>query len=54
MGNKDGSSGLSDGISSELKRRSMAFVGSTIIYLYLQTVGIICSHEKDCYLYVTE
>lgn len=42
---------LSDIISKDLKRRNMKFVGSTIIYSYLQSIGIIYSHEKDCFLY---
>lgn len=42
---------LSDRISNDLKKRGMKFVGSTIIYSYLQAVGIINSHEKTCYLY---
>ena len=42
---------LSDDISKNLYKRGMRFVGSTIIYSYLQAVGIINSHEKDCYLY---
>lgn len=42
---------LSDTISKDLQKRGMKFVGSTIIYSYLQAVGIIVSHEKDCYLY---
>lgn len=42
---------LSDTISADLKSRGMKFVGSTIIYSYLQAVGIIYSHEKDCFLY---
>jgi len=42
---------LSDAISKDLKRRGMKFVGSTIIYSYLQAVGIIYSHEEGCYLY---
>ena len=29
----------------------MRFVGSTIIYSYLQAIGIINDHEKNCYLY---
>ena len=39
---------LSDAISSDLKRRGMKFVGSTIIYSYLQAIGLINSHEKEC------
>ncbi len=42
---------LSDTISSDLQKRGMKFVGSTIIYSYLQAVGLIYSHEKGCYLY---
>lgn len=42
---------LSDKISRDLIKRGMKFVGSTIIYSYLQAVGIIYSHEKECYLY---
>ena len=42
---------LSDRISSDLIARGMKFVGSTIIYSFLQAIGIIYSHDKDCYLY---
>ncbi len=42
---------LSDMISHDLKSRGMKFVGSTIIYSYLQAIGIIQSHEEDCWLY---
>ena len=42
---------LSDEISKDLYKRGMRFVGSTIIYSYLQAVGIIYSHDKDCFLY---
>ena len=42
---------ISDEISNDLKKRGMKFVGSTIIYSYLQAIGIIYSHDKDCYLY---
>ena len=41
---------LSDAISEDLKKRGMTFVGSTIIYAYLQAVGIIYSHEPGCFL----
>ena len=39
---------LSDEISKDLIRRGMKFVGSTIIYSYLQAIGIINGHSKDC------
>lgn len=41
-------SSLSDEISSDLKNRGMKFVGSTIIYSYLQAIGIIDDHELNC------
>ncbi len=42
---------LSDAVSRDLKKRGMKFVGSTIIYSYLQAIGIINSHEEGCWLY---
>ena len=42
---------LSDVISKDLKKRGMKFVGSTIIYSYLQAIGVIYSHDKECFLY---
>lgn len=42
---------LSDAISNDLRSRGMRFIGSTIIYSYLQAIGLIYSHEKGCYLY---
>ncbi len=42
---------ISDAISKDLQKRGMKFVGSTIIYSYLQAIGIINSHEKECFLY---
>ena len=42
---------LSDAISKDLQKRGMKFVGNVIIYSFLQAIGIIYSHEKDCYLY---
>ena len=43
-------SDLSDAISTDLIRRGMRFVGSTIVNSYLQAVGIIYSHERECFL----
>ena len=43
------SSELSDSISRDLKKRGMTFVGTIIIYSYLQAVGIINSHEIQCF-----
>ncbi len=41
---------LSDNISKDLIKRGMKFVGSTIIYSYLQAIGIINSHDIECFL----
>ena len=45
---------LSDSISSDLTKRGMKFVGSVIIYSYLQAIGIINSHDSSCFLYKKE
>lgn len=44
---------LSDALSKALRKRGMKFVGSTIIYSYLQAVGVIYSHDKGCFMYRT-
>ena len=41
---------ISDAISKDLKKKGMKFVGSTIIYSYLQAIGVINSHEENCFL----
>jgi DNA-3-methyladenine glycosylase I len=40
----------SDAISKNLKKRGMNFVGSTIIYAYMQAVGLVNDHMADCFL----
>ena len=45
------SSILSDTISKDLIKRKMKFVGTTIIYSYLQAIGVIYSHDKNCFMY---
>jgi DNA-3-methyladenine glycosylase I len=42
---------LSDRISQDLKQRGMSFVGTTIIYAYMQAVGLINAHTTDCFRY---
>ena len=42
---------LSDKISKDLILRGMKFVGSTIIYSYLQAIGVIYSHDRDCFMF---
>ena len=41
---------LSDAISKDLQKRGMTFVGSVIIYSYLQAIGVIYSHEEGCFM----
>jgi DNA-3-methyladenine glycosylase I len=41
---------LSDRVSAELTRRGFRFVGTTIIYAYLQAVGVVNDHARDCFL----
>lgn len=40
---------LSKTISKDLKKRGMKFVGPTIIYSYLEAIGIIDNHQQDCF-----
>jgi DNA-3-methyladenine glycosylase I len=42
---------LSDRISKDLKKRGFRFVGTTIIQAYLQAVGVINDHTRDCFLF---
>jgi DNA-3-methyladenine glycosylase I len=42
---------LSDEISKDLKKRGMSFVGSTIVYAFLQAVGVVNDHERSCFRY---
>ena len=44
--------GLSDRISNELKKRGMNFVGSTIIYAFMQSIGMVNDHEISCFRYL--
>ncbi len=40
---------ISDGISRNLKKRGMSFVGSTIIYAYMQAIGLVDDHQPQCF-----
>lgn len=42
---------LSDYLSADLVKRGMKFVGSTVIYSYLQAIGVIYSHGEECFMY---
>lgn len=41
---------LSDQISKDLKKRGFKFVGSTIVYAYMQSVGLVNDHIANCFL----
>jgi len=40
----------SDALSKDLKKRGFRFVGSTIIYAYMQAVGLVNDHTLDCFV----
>ena len=42
---------ISDELSRDLKKRGMSFVGSTIIYAYMQAVGMVNDHLITCWKY---
>ena len=41
----------SDALSKDLQKRGFNFVGSTIIYAYMQAVGLVNDHTTDCFRY---
>lgn len=41
----------SDALSKDLKKRGFKFVGSTIIYAYMQACGLVMDHSSDCFRY---
>lgn len=40
---------LSDTISKTLKKRGFKFVGSTVVYAFMQAIGMVDDHETSCY-----
>ena len=42
---------VSDALSKDLKKRGMSFVGSTIIYAYMQAIGMVNDHCRTCWCY---
>ena len=43
---------LSDAVARDLKRRGFSFVGSTTVYAYLQSVGVVDDHIRGCFKFV--
>jgi DNA-3-methyladenine glycosylase I len=42
---------LSDRISKDMKKRGFKFIGTTIIYSFLQAIGVVNDHTTDCFRY---
>ena len=40
---------LSDALSKDLKKRGFSFVGSTIVYAFMQATGLVNDHRMDCF-----
>jgi DNA-3-methyladenine glycosylase I len=40
---------LSDALSKNLKKRGFSFVGSTIVYAFMQATGLVNDHRQDCF-----
>jgi len=51
MGDLPTSTTLSDKISKDLKKNGFKFVGSTIIYAFMQATGIVNDHITECFVY---
>ncbi|HVW29309.1 MAG TPA: DNA-3-methyladenine glycosylase I [Polyangiaceae bacterium] len=45
------STALADGLSKDLKKRGFGFVGPTIVYAFLQAVGVVNDHLTTCFRY---
>ena len=51
---KSTTSQLSDLISKNLKNRGMSFMGTTVVYSFLQAIGMVNAHTEECFLYNME
>ena len=50
-GDLPGTTPAADAISKDLKRRGFRFVGSTIVYSFMQSVGLVDDHLPGCFRY---
>ena len=50
-GNIPATTAASDRLSADLKRRGFRFVGSTIVYAFMQSVGLVDDHLPGCFRY---
>lgn len=51
-GDVPASTGVSDALSVDLRHRGMRFVGSTIVYAFMQSVGLVDDHLPGCFRYL--
>lgn len=49
--NAPANTALSDAISKDLKKRGFKFVGSTVVYAFMQAIGMVNDHEVKCFRY---
>ena len=49
--NAPANTALSDALSKDLKKRGFKFVGSTVVYAYMQATGMVNDHEIECFRY---
>jgi DNA-3-methyladenine glycosylase I len=52
MGDIPATTPASDALSKDLRRRGFGFVGSTIVYAFMQSVGLVDDHLPGCFRYV--
>ena len=51
MGDVPARTEISDALSKDLKKRGFKFVGTTIMYAFMQAVGMVNDHARDCFRY---
>jgi DNA-3-methyladenine glycosylase I len=51
VGDVPGSTPASDALSADLRRRGFRFVGTTIVYAFMQSVGLVDDHVAGCFRY---
>jgi DNA-3-methyladenine glycosylase I len=51
MGSIPATTPVSDALSADLRRRGFRFVGSTIVYAFMQSVGLVDDHVAGCFRY---
>ena len=52
VGEIPGRTAVADALSADLRRRGFRFVGSTIVYAFMQSVGLVDDHVAGCFRYV--